>query len=385
MENRLMDKLMKPELLLEEIRLYFLPVDVVRVFSFGSWPRRYHGIVEFSSNGQYGYGEICIPDSPENPFDAGLWRERYAAWNKCPLASVLKVAEANRGILPDRVLESVEMAFFDLAGRLLQCSATELLGLPGKTPTPGLYCILQHEPERLRRILEQFLAEGPVTHLKLKLFGNAEHDAALIGTARRTAGETCYITGDVNCGYPADMPSLIRTMKQLHAAGLNGCEDPAPLDWNGMRELQEALPELNLIPDELMRPAYRTCRTAEPLAGMICNLHPDSMGSLTETVALGRRLKSEKIRFMIGDDSLIGPGCSAWQQIACGLGAEWVEALEKPRESTAFTDCVLFNPVRRDASGLYRIEKTSYGFGLEVDREKLSGKAGIHQSVRIQA
>lgn len=375
MERERMDELRKSGLFLKEIRLFFLPVEVVREFSYGSWPRRYHGIVEFSAGGQYGYGEICIPDLPETPFDAGFWRNCYAPWDRLPLTSVLKIAEGYRGILPDKVLESVEMAFLDLAGRLLRRSAMELLGLRTPAPTPGLYCILQHEPERLREQLARFLAAGPVSHLKLKLFGNAGHDAELIAAARKTVGDACYLAGDVNCGYPADMPSLVRTMKQLRSAGLDGCEDPAPLDWRGLRELQNALPELNLIPDERMRPAYKARSSAKPSPGMICNLHPDCMGSLVETVALGHRLKAENVRFMIGDDSLIGPGCSAWQQIACGLGADWVEALEKPQESTAFTDCVRFNPVRRDASGLYHIAEPGYGFGLEVDRKALTGKA----------
>ncbi len=373
-----MNHLEGSKLFLEEIRLVFLPVDVVREFSFGNWPRRYHGIVELSAGGQHGYGEICIPEFPGSPFEAEFWRNCYSAWNGCPLASVLEVTKKNRGILPDKVLESVEMAFFDLAGRLLKRTATDLLGLHTHTPVPGLHCILQHEPEQLQKKLEELLSGGPVTHLKLKLFGDAGHDALLIGTARRAVGDQCYIAGDVNCGYPADdMPLLTRAMKQLHAAGLNACEDPARLDWKAMRELQGALPELNLIPDELMRPAYLTCRSAEPSPGMICNLHPDCMGSLEETVALGHRLKSGNIRIMIGDDSLIGPGCSAWQQIAGGLGAAWVEALEKPRESTAFTDCVRFNPMQRNASGLYQRAESGYGFGLEVDREKLFPFQGV--------
>ncbi|MBS1369426.1 MAG: hypothetical protein HPZ91_05655 [Lentisphaeria bacterium] len=374
-----MKELGEKNLFLEELRLFCLPVDVAREFSFGSWARRYHVIVELSAKGVHGYGEICVPARQGETFDPERWRKHYSVWESCPLSSVPEIAEKHRNILPDKVLESVEMAFLDLSGRLLHRPATELLGLSGRIPVPGLLCILQHESEQLQKKLEEFLAAGPVTHLKLKLYGDAEHDAGLIAAARRAVGDKCYIAGDVNCGYPPDLPELLRVMKRLHAAGLNGCEDPAPLNWRGMRELQAALPELNLIPDELLRPVYRSRRSAEPSPGMICNLHPDTMGSLPETVAFAQHLKATGIRFMIGDDSLIGPACSAWQQIACSLGADWVEALEKPQESTAFTDCIRFNPVHRDASGLCRIEGEYCGFGLDVDREKLSGNLEFFQ------
>ena len=165
----------------------------------------------------------------------------------------------------------------------------------GNSAVPGLYCILQHSPEKLVESAQKFMARTRVTHVKLKLFGDNEHDCKLVKTLRRTVGKDCFIAGDVNHGYPGDMDVLVPEMKALREAGLDACEDPADMPWTLWQELQKRVPDLHLIPDAPMRPAYDTLVTAQPCAGMIGNLHPDCMGSLIAAAELGKRLKKEEI------------------------------------------------------------------------------------------
>ena len=62
-------------------------------------------------------------------------------------------------------------------------------------------------------------------------------------------------------------------------------------------------------------------------------------------------------KLMVGDASLVGPACSAWQQLAIGLGANWVEAIEKPQENDVFQRCVLRNPVERAPDGRFALKE----------------------------
>ena len=55
--------------------------------------------------------------------------------------------------------------------------------------------------------------------------------------------------------------------------------------------------------------------------GRIYNIHPDSAGSIVDAVVLAGRIRELGAGLMIGDDSLVGPSASIWQQLACGLGA----------------------------------------------------------------
>jgi len=76
-------------------------------------------------------------------------------------------------------------------------------------------------------------------------------------------------------------------------------------------------------------------------------------------------------KLMVGDSSLVGPACSAWQQIAIGLWADWVEALENPQENDVFQRCTIRNPVGRTADGRFQITELQPAFGVELDLQKL--------------
>ena len=83
---------------------------------------------------------------------------------------------------------------------------------------------------------------------------------------------------------------------------------------------------------------------------------------------------------MIGDNSLIGAACTAWQQIACALEAEWCESIEKPLEySNLFLDCVNEISTNRDENGICHYDYNNIGFGLDVDSEKLARNSEVYR------
>ena len=109
--------------------------------------------------------------------------------------------------------------------------------------------------------------------------------------------------------------------------------------------------------------------------GEIYNIHPDSAGSIADAVVLARRIKDLGAGLMIGDDSLVGPSATIWQQLAWGLGARWVEATEKRKESDFFYRCV--KSLATDSSKNPIDIKLKDGFGIDLDEEKLAGEADL--------
>jgi len=85
---------------------------------------------------------------------------------------------------------------------------------------------------------------------------------------------------------------------------------------------------------------------------------------------LALKIKSFGGRIMIGDASFVGPGCTIWQQIAIGVGAEWVEAIEKAGDSENYLSCVVKKSTFRDISGFYNLNLMP-GFGIDIDTERL--------------
>lgn len=361
---------------IDSIELYFLEVNYKREFSFGSWPSRLHCCVCVTTGDQSGWGEICLPIY-EGKTKEDVIRQitkDFEPWQGANIERAKFLVKERRGKTADRVLEALDMALVDLDARLQGKSALEYLGLPDEYSVPALSCVLQKDIEAAVELAQQLAT----THLKIKLFGDNVSDYNLIKAVRAAIPQECYLVGDVNMGYAPGKQvqpfsqDIVRAMNNLHEAGLNACEDPANLSWEGLAQLQRELPDMAIIPDEPMRPSYKILEEIEPVPGHIYNLHPNCMGSLTATVELAQKLRKGGANVMIGDSSLVGPACAAWQQVACGVHAEWCEALEKPIESTKFTDCILSTPMQTLPDGRRQIAEHALGFGLEVDKAKLA-------------
>lgn len=363
---------------IDSIKLYFIEVNYKREFSFGSWPTRLHCCVGVTSGNHTGWGEICLPlYGKSNEEMIAIVSEKFKPWREVNIEKAKFLIKSRRQQTSDNVLEALDMALVDLDARLHNQSALEYLSLPDDYAVPSLTCVLQHKISDAAELASQLAT----THLKIKLFGDNVHDYNLIKAVRNVIPNDCYLVGDVNMGYAPEKQfqpyttDILRALNNLHEAGLNACEDPANLNWDDMERLQHELPGMAIIPDEHMRPSYKVLESIKPVPEHIYNLHPNCMGSLTATVKLAQRILNEGAKVMIGDSSLIGPACNAWQQIACGVHAEWCEALEKPIESTAFTDCILSTPMETLPDGRRRIAKHCLGFGLEVDVNKLAKNA----------
>lgn len=372
--------------LIDCIELFFIKVDICRNFSTGSWPARYQCMIKVVSGQHAGWSELTLTRLSTAVADT----ERVCSkWLKLSVAEGLKLCIAEIGKIPDMYLESMELALIDLSARLAQKNAIELLGLQkALAPIPGLECILQKDPA-IAVEQAKVLAR---THLKIKLFGDIGLDEEIVRRVREILPEKCYFTADVNEGYlrniskltMTDINTLVAYMKRLYIAGLNACEDPAKLTFEEMEMVQGKIPEMPIIIDKLLRPAYKLYNTLKVVPGHIYNLHPHCMGSVRAMLLLSKRLSNGGAKIMVGDNSLIGAGCTAWQQLACNIGAEWCEAIEKPLEySHLFTNCIKSCATKRDDIGLCHCEYGRIGFGLDIDSEQLARNAEFYRMLEV--
>ncbi|MEK6793921.1 MAG: enolase C-terminal domain-like protein [Spirochaetota bacterium] len=365
-------------IVIDEIELMRFDVDVVRHYSWGNWYSRQIGFIRIASGSVSGWGENRITSNDKN-VDVKKWGECFAELKGMPLSAALSLVAEKLSPWGNLRVEMAEMALIDLAGKKLGVSAAELLDMPGEKPVPGLYCVLEDDAAKAGAAAAAVKAMGYSSHIKVKLFGKPELDKAVITAVRKEMGRDTYIVGDVNCGYrmkkstdPVD--DIAPSLMALHAVGLNACEDPADMDHEQWVALQKKVGALDLIPDHIMRPAVKAIHTVIPGMGRIYNIHPGCMGSVIAAVALAKKVRSFGAKLMIGDDSLIGPALSSWQQVAVGLDAEWVEALEKEGESEVFLDCVRSQATEKQG-GTMAIKASRPGFGLDIDTVALRKKA----------
>lgn len=360
---------------ISSIRLFKYNVEALRKFSFGVWTSRQHIFISIHSGEHAGYGENIITiNEPDVSLDE--WESWARELVGLTITEAFGKVRSKLGVWRDRFTEMTEMALLDLAGKEEKCSSLELLGLPERHPVNGAFVILNDDPDFVRNATKSVVQEGLSQIIKVKLFGKEDVDKAVIAAVKEMAPRgKSYLIGDVNTGYRrkgevVPVADIAQVMRRLYEEGLDACEDPAALSIDEWVELQSAVSPLALIPDAIMRPSWESIKFIKPGMGDVYNIHPGSAGSILDAVELARKIKAMGAGLMIGDDSLVGPACTGWQQIAIGLGAVWVEAVEKKGDSDRFFSSVISCSTDSSVNPI-RIADRISGFGLVLDEEKL--------------
>ena len=373
-EERVLKELSQLNVSIEETRLYLKSVDVNQHFSFGIWKNRQHLFLAIRAGGESGYGECVI--SVNNP-DVSLSESYYniGMLKGLNIKDAFSLLRAKRGVFPENIVEMAEMALIDLAGKCMKKSALDILGLKERKPINGVYVILSDNPDDVAEKTRFAVANKKAEFIKVKLFGDVELDKKIIKAVKDNS-ETygTFIIGDVNGGYKnkgeeKTLESIGVRLKALKASGLDACEDPAYISNEEWVELQRLVPDLPLIPDYPLRPSREAIKTILPGMGGIYNIHPDSSGSIIDAIMLAGKIYETGAELMIGDDSLIGPAATVWQQIAIGLGAKWVEATEKENESKFYYNALKSIPTDSRSNPIS--VKPCYGFGIYPDENKM--------------
>ena len=353
---------------IDNIELFRYDVNIPVYFSFGTWYNRQHLFMKITSGNYCGWSEVLAShnDPDFNPAEYVNYLKPFKGLTIDKSLKLLLSQQVHGTRISTKKLEFIEMGLLDLMGRIQNKPAIELLGLHERNPVPGLYCILEKDVERAKAEAQN-CKEHNLTHLKFKMYGEKEIDLTLLRTIREILGKSAVVISDVNEGYKEweSLQELASILVEFRNNGLNGIEDPAHLEATQWIQLQKMVGELSLIPDYAMRPAWEGLKRIQSGMGRIYNLHPATMGSFKYTAELARKVKELNATVMIGDDSLVGPGCTAWQQIAIGAGACWVEAIEKEGDSEQYLECVRSSATYKDNKGNYGLDPKP-GFGLEL-------------------
>lgn len=352
------------------IRLYLKHIRATKHFSFGVWTSRQILIVAIDEGEHTGYGE-CILATNDEQYSLKPIQNLLQPLQSLSPKEALDYCEKQKDHWRAGLIEAVEIALLDLQGKIKGVPTVELLGFtpPSQTELCGVHVILSDDLKEVEESSQWAKEQSKDAFIKVKLFGDLDLDRSVIETVRKVCPEpSTYLIGDVNCGYAPD-ETLEQAMLTLRNAGLNACEDPAKMDHASWQALQAKVDPLALIPDEPMRPARKAVKDIEPGMAHIFNIHPDCMGSIIDAIALAKHVKELGSGLMIGDDSLVGPACTAWQQLAIVLEATWVEACEKKDESDFFYAAVKematdsrHNPISIDWRA---------GFGIEMNEDEL--------------
>jgi D-galactarolactone cycloisomerase len=131
-------------------------------------------------------------------------------------------------------LSAIEIALWDIAGKVASLPIASLLGGTPRELTAYASLLRYSEPELLASAVERALAQG-FRHLKL-------HEIRLdtVRAARAACGESVWLALDTNC--PWSVSQSIENARALEASRLAWLEEPVwpPEDFHGLARVRDA-------------------------------------------------------------------------------------------------------------------------------------------------
>lgn len=236
---------------IDSIRTYRLAHELEESFGFSQWhySTRQALLVEIvDESGAVGWGECYGPaevtQSAISSFYAPLlvgWNplRNEAAWQHCWRASL---DFARKGIMMGAI-SGLDMALFDLKGKLLGVSASELMGGRVRDQVQcyatGMYFRKQPEEQLLDTLLKeaQGYVERGFTALKIKVGKNLDFDKQQVQAMRQACPQS-HLMADSNHAY--DLPEAIEMGHLLSSEGFRWFEEPlSPQSAGQFRQLAD--------------------------------------------------------------------------------------------------------------------------------------------------
>jgi O-succinylbenzoate synthase len=273
---------------LESIVLYHIKMPLATPFatSFGSIDTRECILLEVRSAGLVGWGE-CVADR-----DPGYAYETVGtAWHIFkdflipPLLGeeILDVADLQRRMAHVKghqmAKAGLELAFWDLDGKMRGCSLRELLGGKRTRVDVGVYVGIQQSPDKLVNVVEAYLQDGyQRVKIKIKPGRDVEDTKAV-----RSAFPDLRLQVDANSAYSLETADALLPLDSLDLLLI---EQPLAEDdlWDH-RMLQTRF-ETSLCLDESITGRRQARQALEMEACRVINIKQGRVGGLSQSLAI---------------------------------------------------------------------------------------------------
>ncbi|MBA4062475.1 MAG: mandelate racemase [Isosphaera sp.] len=277
-----------------------------------------------------------------------------------------------RGGSVEHAISGIDIALWDLFGKLTNQPVSRLLGGNYRTRIKPYGSLLFDEPDPLREKLRTAVARGfRAIKLGWRPFGrrDAKTDELLVRTARDAVGpdvELMVDAGGSDAHWPHGYKWALRTAHMLAGYGVTWFEEPlSPDDLAGFAELRRHAP-LPIATGEVLtrRQSFR------PLFEQKCVdiVQPDctKCGGLTEAWRVAWMAHEHHVGWVPhGWNTAVG--LAADLQLAAAMPvARYVEFLTP----SPYVDDLVTVPFRPDADGLLTIPDAP-GLGIELNRDAL--------------
>lgn len=208
----------------------------------------------------------------------------------------------NWSLMGAYAISGIEMALFDIKGKVLCAPVYELLGGKCKEEIPYAGYLFIDEPERNAKIAREYKKQG-YKEIKLKVGRNLAQDIETLDAIRDAVGWDMKIRIDANMNW--SVPTAIKWIKELKRFDLQYVEQPVPdYDLEGMAAVRRAV-DVPIAADEACTSVHSVMELIRHEACDVFVVYVSEAGGLTRVRQI----------------AAIADACGKW----CNIGT-WAES-----------------------------------------------------------
>jgi o-succinylbenzoate synthase len=275
-------------MIIEKVRLNLLRMNLVTPFetSFGSIKERDCVVVEAFSDGLVGIGE-CVADR----YPGYSYETSTTSWHilkDCLIPAILGIDLENPADVHKLVASvrghplakaGLEMALWDLAGKMQGRSLREMLGGVRHRVEVGVSVGIQASIDSLIKVIENYLLNG-YRRVKIKIKPQRDIDEV---TAVRSSFPELRLQVDANSAYNLESASIFKLLDHL---GLILIEQPLGEDDLWDHKKLQAMIDTPICLDESILSLRHARQALEMDACRIINIKPGRVGGISQAVAI---------------------------------------------------------------------------------------------------
>jgi L-alanine-DL-glutamate epimerase-like enolase superfamily enzyme len=225
---------------------------------------------------------------------------------------------------------ALEIALYDLAGKIQNASVATLLGGARRQVIPVLKMLGMGTSEWMANRAAQFVSRG-YRHLKVKLGSGAEIDYERFGAIRKAVGAGVTLTADFNGAY--DATTAIKVIDRISADGLSMVEQPVPAaDIAGMAVVTRAVKPI-VLADQSVDTPEDVQKIARSGAAKAVSIKLLKLGGIQKSLAVVKACEETGLSCHVG-----GTGTSRLVEVAQAHFISATPAVLVPSEIAEFEE-----------------------------------------------
>ena len=323
--------------------------------------RSYFVLLElYADNGLVGYGEIS--DYEKDALDVAGLKPRIedTLLGADPFDLERLTRRMSFGSLVDCAIDS---ALYDLQGKALGISATDLVGGRYRDRVLVSWVVYIRRPDLVEQEMDEMLRRG-FRAFKLKVGLDVDHDDECVRIMRQVGGSEAQIKLDASGVWSVDQ--AIANIRRLEKHGLQGVETPTnPRDVSGLAQVRRSVgtPIIEHVGKDL---GY-ALSLARERAVDVFNVATVSAGGLYRAKRLFALAEAAEIQCLLGSTVELGVGTAAQLHLAAANApVTYPSDLIGP---AMYVDDYLTAPFQYENG--YLSVPTGPGLGVEIDPARL--------------